>query len=282
MSDIDTSAPAETLTYVSADGLAVQFVIERGTTGRLMPPVEIYEDTVPLIAGSRFRGARHAARTVTLPIVTGGVRYGRDELRTLARVLDPLRGMGALRVVSGQGAGRELACVYQAGLESLSEQYPNFARTALQFRATDPYWHDTAFVERDFTPSAITNEWFPIFPLSIAPTNVRGEFSVNNVGDADAWPETRVQGPGSNLRWENLTTGRFLSVAADIPAGRTLTITTVPGGRNIALDADNWFNRLDRGSTLWPFVPGFNNLRITYNTESARVNVRWRLRYLSP
>ena len=49
MSTITTDP--EILEYVSADGLRVTLAVERGTTGRLMPPVDIWEDTVPLTPG---------------------------------------------------------------------------------------------------------------------------------------------------------------------------------------------------------------------------------------
>jgi hypothetical protein len=270
---------AELVTYVNAEGESIQFVVARGATGRFMPPVDIWEDTVPLVAGSRYRGSRHAARDVILPVITGGIRYGRDDLRRMAHVLDPAKGMGGLRSSAAQ---RELSCVYRAGLESLSEDYPHFGRANLLFRATDPYWHDNVMQVRDFVPSEIQTEWFPIFPLSIAPTNVRGEFSVNNNGDADAWPEVDVSGPGDDFRFTNMTTDRFTAITGNIPAGRVLKITTEPGNRGVALDNDNWFNRLERGSSLWQLVPGFNMLRVTFRTEASRVQIRWRLRYLAP
>jgi hypothetical protein len=276
--DIDLP-PIETLTYVSADGQAVDLVVTRGATGRLMPPVDIWEDIVPLVDGSRYRGSRHAARDVILPIVTGGVRFGRAELRRLASVLDPARGMGALRSNPG---GRELSCVYRAGLESLSEDFPHWSRANLLFRATDPFWHDGVYQVRDFVPSEIVTEWFPIFPLSISPTNVFGEFSVNNNGDADAWPEVDVHGPGDDFRFTNMTTSRFLAITGNIPAGGVLRVTTEPGNRGVALGNDNWFSRLERGSSLWQLVPGFNTLRVQFRTEASRVAIRWRLRYLAP
>ena len=284
MSTITTDP--EILEYVSADGLRVTLAVERGTTGRLMPPVDIWEDTVPLMAGSRYRGARHGARTIVLPIVTGGLRYGRDELRALARVLDPMRGMGSLRqiVVSGGvfNRARLINCVYEAGLDSFREDYPHFGRAALMFRCPDPYWTDADELVRDFTPSNIETEWFPFFPLDLAGTNIRGEFSITNTGDADAWPSVEVGGPGRDFEFHNLTTGQYMRVAGEVPAGRQLRIVTQPGARAVMLNADNWFGRLDRASTLWGLAPGFNLLRVLYVTESSRVGVRWRLRYLTP
>jgi Phage tail protein len=172
--------------------------------------------------------------------------------------------------------------VYRAGLDSLVEDYPHFSRASLLFRATDPYWHDGVYQVRDFVPSELVTEWFPIFPLSIAPTNVFGEFSVNNNGDADAWPEVDVQGPGDDFRFTNMTTDRFLAITGNIPAGGTLKVTTEPGNRGVSLGAENWFNRLERGSSLWQLVPGFNTLRVQFRTEASRVAIRWRLRYLTP
>jgi hypothetical protein len=269
----------EVVEYVSADGLVATFEVERGTTGRMMPPVELYSDTVPLVPGSRYRGARHANRIVTLPIVTGGTRYGRDELRTLARTLDPVRGMGLLRATT---SARQLNCVYQAGLDALAENFPHFSRAALQFLATDPYWVDTLENTRDLTPANIDSEWFPFFPLDLGGTNILGEFSVVNMGDADAWPRIEVWGPGSGFQFYNLTTGERTVVDGEVPGGQFLTINTLPGQRDVSVSGSNWFSRLSRDSTLWAFAPGFNQLRLAYATTEAHVLVRWRLRYLAP
>lgn len=274
----------ETLEYVSADGLTARLVVERGATGRMMPPVDIWEDTVPLTPGSRYRGARHAARSFVLPLViAGGTLYGRDQLRALARVLDPLRGMGRLRLVTGPGAGREIPCVYQAGLEALREDYPAWSRAAIMFRATDPYWTDQFDNLREFAPSNLLTEWFPIFPLDLAGTNIRGEFSLTNSGDAEAWPRVEVGGYGQDFGFDNLTTGRTLQTLGAIPAGRRLLINHQPGARSVALDnGQNWFANLTRESTLWGLAPGFNSLRVRYITDTGRLVVRWRLRYLAP
>jgi hypothetical protein len=275
----------EVLEYISADGLSVRFVVERGATGRLMPPVDIWTDTVPLTPGSRYRGARHAARVVVLPIVTGGVRYGRDELRALARALDPLRGMGRLRstaLATGLSGGRQLFCVYQAGLDALKEDFPHWSRVALQFLAPDPYWEDTVEQVRDFAPANIDTEWFPFLPLDLGGTNILGNFSITNAGDAEAWPSIEVQGPGEAFAFENRTTGQRMQVVGAVPAGQVLRIVTQPGARAVSLGNANWFSRLTRDSVLWGLVPGVNQLRVNYETSTARIVLRWRLRYLTP
>ena len=276
------STEPEVLEYVAADGLSVRFTVERGATGRLMPPVDIWEDVVPLTPGSRYRGSRHGARTVTLPIVTGGLRTGRAELRALARALDPARGMGRLRSTTGQGPGRELNCVYQGGLDALKEDYPNFARAALLFRATDPYWVDQTEQVRDFSPANVDTEWFPFFPLDLGGTNIVGNFSITNGGDAAAWPVIDVGGPGENFIFQNNTTGQRMAISGAVAAGQTLHIVTLPGARSVTYGNQNWFSHLSRDSVLWGLAPGFNSLRVTYETISARVQMRWRLRYLTP
>lgn len=279
----NTNEP-EVLEYVAGDGLSVRFTVERGAMGRMMPPVDVWEDIVPLTPGSRFRGTRHAARTVTLPIVTGGLRDGRTEIRNLARVLDPARGMGRLRSVgfSSGGTGRELNCVYQAGLDALREDYPSFARVALVFRATDPYWVDQTEQVREFTPANIDTEWFPFFPLDLGGTNILGNFSITNSGDAEGWPTIEVGGAGSNFVFANLSTGQRMAVTGDVAAGAQLRIVTLPGQRSVTYQGQNWFSRLSRDSVLWGLRPGLNLLRVTYETTNARILLRWRLRYLTP
>ena len=50
----------------------------------------------------------------------------------------------------------------------------------------------------------------------------------------------------------------------------------------MSLGNQNWFSRLTRDSVLWGLVPGVNLLQVNYETDSARVVMRWRLRYLAP
>jgi|HubBroStandDraft_6_1064221.scaffolds.fasta_scaffold01226_7 hypothetical protein len=282
--DLWATDEAELLEYVAGDGLSVRFTVERGTTGRMMPPVDIWEDVVPLTPGSRYRGSRHAARTVVIPIISGGLRHGRPELRALARALDPARGMGRLRSVgfSSGGTGRELNCVYQAGLDALKEEFPNFSRVALQFRAPDPYWVDQTEQVRDFAPANVDTEWFPFFPLDLGGTNILGNFSITNGGDAEAWPTIDVGGPGENFIFQNLTTGQRMAISGVVAAGAILRIVTLPGARAVSYGGANWFSHLSRDSVLWGLAPGLNLLRVTYETTTARIQLRWRLRYLTP
>lgn len=272
----------EYLDFIAADGRSVSFEIERGMTGRLMPPVDVWEDIVPLVAGSRFRGARHSARNIVVPIVTKGIVYGRDELRQLASVLDPVRGMGRLRVVGGPSDGREIPCVYQAGLDSVSEDYPHFSRASILFRATDPYWTDGHLNEQTFVPGQTQSQWFPIFPIELGAIDVFARFTIVNAGDVISWPEVLVNGPGSDFAMDNITTGQSLWVHGAIPNARRLVVTTKPGQRAVSLDQDNWFSHLDRDSSLWGLVPGPNVVQIRYTSVFGSVTLRWMLNYLAP
>ena len=78
------------------------------------------------------------------------------------------------------------------------------------FRAPTPTGPTRSSYVRDFTPSNIDTEWFPFFPLDLAGTNIRGEFSITNTGDADAWPSVEVGGPGRDFGFHNLTTGQYM------------------------------------------------------------------------
>ena len=272
----------EHLDYIAADGRSVSFEIERGMTGRLMPPVDVWEDVVPLVAGSRFRGARHSARNIVVPIVAEGIVYGRDELRQLASVLDPVRGVGRLRVVGGPSGGREIACVYQAGLDSISEDYPHFSRASVLFRASDPYWTDAHLNEQTFVPGQTQSQWFPIFPINLGAIDVFARFTIVNAGDVISWPEVLVNGPGSDFAMDNITTGQSLWVHGTIPNARRLVVATKPGQRAVSLDQDNWFSHLDRDSALWGLVPGPNVVQIRYTSVFGSVTLRWMLNYLAP
>lgn len=273
----------ETHEWRASSGETIRFSTLVGAQQRMMPPVELVTIRVPQSQGGRFRWARHAERVVSLPVVVPGPTEGRDEVRRWAKALDPLRGEGTLTVVQGPWAGRRIVCVYEAGLDAFTEDYPLLGLATLLFRASDPYWDDGA--ESSFTASQASTKttWFPFLPLVLGASDVFAVATITNVGDVDAWPVVTVTGPGSDLTVTNTTTADTWHLTGAIAAGSTAVIDTRPGHKSARVDGFNVFGRLTDDSVLWPLVPAANRVSIAFTgtTVATRVVFAWRNRWLS-
>jgi hypothetical protein len=273
----------ETHEWRSSAGDVIRFVTRTEAAQRMMPPVTIYSIRVPQSQGGSFRGARHDERLATIPVVAPGPQAGRDELRRWARALDPLKGEGTLTVVVGPYAGRQLVCVYEAGLDDLQEEWPLLGLIVLGFRACDPYWQDSTETVSIATIASTGFTWFPFFPLVLGASDVFAQLTINNLGDVDAWPVITVVGPGTDLHLTNLTTGKDMLLTGAIAAGSVVVIDTRPGRKTVTIDGVNAFSRLSASSSLWPLVPGSNRVSIGFATGTAQSSVKfaWRNRWLA-
>ena len=274
----------ETHEYRNPDGESVRWLTLIGTTGRFMPPIGITSIPVPLAHGARFVAAAHLERAVAFPVAAPAIFTGRDELRRWARVFDPAKGEGTVTVVQGEHAGRQLRCVYEAGLDDFPEVSGNRANPAtLIFRAAFPYWQDTAESSVDISQGETETTWFPFLPLTLGASDAFATFTVDNTGDVPAWPRISVDGPGSEVTAINLTTGKSWHVTGDIDAGSQLVVDTRPGRKLVTIDGSNAFDRLTPDSSLWPLVPGPNRVEVSMaiTTPGSLITFVWRRNWLS-
>ena len=279
----------EVMEFVSADGLSAQFDVMHGAYGRFMLPVELYDEIVPLQAGSRFIGARHGTRALVLPVYLDGPVSGRLALRALARVLDPMRGVGTLRVLYGQNPGRQIAVVYEGGLEVLDESWADRATPVLAFRAFDPYWTDASEQTTIVTPgSNVAAIWFNVwttwFPLSFSSSSVFADLAITNTSDVVVWPIITTTGPGDDLIVANMTTNQALSLPGHVADASLIVFDSRPGYKTATRDGANCFAQLASTSAFWPLLPGTNRVTIQFtNITQARsqVQISFRPRYLA-
>ena len=254
----------ETHEWRSAVGEVVRFVTRTDVKQRMMPPVTVTTVRVPQAQGGRFRYARHNERVATIPVVLPGPDTGRDELRRWATALDPVKGEGTLTVVQGSHPGRQLVCVYEAGLDSFAEQSPLLGLTTLAFRAADPYWQDSTEQQIVASINTSTFTWFPFLPLVLGASDVFAAATITNGGDVDAWPVVTITGPGTDLNVTNQTSGQTWAFTGSIAAGSVLIVDTRPGHKSVTLDGFNAFGRLTDTSVLWPLEPGSNRVTIVF------------------
>ena len=211
MAKWDPLAHCETHEYRNPAGETVRWLTLKGTTGRFMPPIGVTTVPVPAGHGARYLGAAHLERAVAFPVAFPGVFDGRNELRRWARVLDPAKGEGTVTVVQGDYPGRQIRCVYEAGLDELEETSPEMNPGVLLFRAAWPYWMDASESSVEVGQGDTETKWFPFLPLILGAWDAFATFNVNNDGDVDAWPVVSMVGPGQEVTVRNDTTGGVLA-----------------------------------------------------------------------
>lgn len=239
--------------------------IERGMSGRYMPPLRVTRDVVPSMAGQRTREVVHDMREIALPIVmaTGGPDELKSLISALTRYMDPARGPGVLRHIARDGTVSELTCRYSGGLELSAEgaSGPILQRTNLVFQADDPYWYGDIATQK-FKPPSGTSGWFPFPPLRLRSSAVIGEVLVNANSDVETWPTWTIVGPGDNPELINNTTGKSTALQVSLSAGQKVVIDTRPGVKTVTgPDGSSWRRYLTQ-KALWSLVPGVNEISI--------------------
>ena len=201
----------------------------------------------------------------------------------MGRVLDPAKGEGTVTVINGEWAGRQLRCVYEAGLDELEEISSTVNPATLVFRAAWPYWQDASESEYEIGQGASETNWFPFPPLILGASDAFATFNIENTGDVDAWPRVEVTGPGQEVTFTNLTTGKMWHVTGEIEAGSLLIVDARPGRKEVTVDAGNAFNRLTPDSSLWPVVPGVNHLEMSMaiTDPDSLIRIVWRRNWLA-
>jgi phage-related protein len=174
-------------------------------------------------------------------------------------------------------------CVYEAGLDTFSEEFQGLGLTTLAFRASDPYWQDSVEQSLVATINTTSFTWFPFLPLVLGASDVFAGATINNSGDVDAWPIITAVGPGTGLTVTNVTTGLAWTFTGAMGDTDRLVVDTRPGHKSVKLNGGNQFARLSDPSVLWPLVPGYNRISIGFAgaTIATSVTFAWRHRWLA-
>lgn len=263
-----------------------EYLCPQGIDGRFMAPPNFITQTVPERDGTTFRSVQLQTRALTIPITIMGA--ARAEVRTrlvaLMQALNPKLGLGTFRLTTEAGTQRDLYCIYESGLENadndLSDRTQGFV---LSLRAFDPYWYDTTPSAQSWTTGQEPGTLFPIFPIVLASSTVFSQPTIDNAGDAEAWPVWTITGPGSAITLRNNTTGEFITLSTVVGAGQTLEIDTRPGYKTITLDGVNVFDDMSATSSLWALAVGSNSISLEINgaTGATIVNLSYQRRWLS-
>ena len=197
----------------------------------------------------------------TCPCLVESVYEGIDALRQIARVLDPTKGVGSLRVRLPDGTVRQIGATYAGGLDASREENPHAIWAPLVFRTPDPYWTDG--VEQ----------------TAQAPAGATSAEVVND-GDYETWPVIHLAAPAAFAN--PVLTNTAVNQKIDIRAtGRDMIIDCRPGYRSVVIDGRPNYAALTQDSELWPLVAGSQTVTFAAAPLNFTTTASWTERYLA-
>lgn len=198
-----------------------------GLTGLGLPPVQV-QWLEGAGDGAKYRGRRVLARDIDLPLLLSAPNH--KELQLEARRLSRmLAGELRLSLVEEDGTTWHSMCYRTGGGDYAYGKDTNgedFLLLGITVRSGDPYWNrDVPTVVTIGSDAGGTASPFlaEMVKLNLAPSDVIGTLTIDNVGDVPSYPVWKVTGPGTNLTLIS-PTGETLLWEGTLMAGETLTI----------------------------------------------------------
>lgn len=206
--------------------------------------------------GATYRGSRTLPRDIDLPISVLAER--RSELRErMSELALALSRECTLRLVEDDGASwfakvhRVGGGEYTYGVDTDGERE---AQLVLTVRAGDPYWTSETPLQTTIQRGSPRGLLPNLVNLQLASTQTVGTITLDNPGDADAYPTWRVRGPGRVFRAES-PQGEVLQWDGELLAGEFITIDT---RRGTVVDhlGHNRYDQLAPAPRMWRVRPG--------------------------
>ncbi len=160
----------------------------------------------------------------------------------------------------------------------------NYDKTTLSFLCVDPYWLD----EKDTSADIKSVVGGLKFDLSLPTKFSTVSFykMVNNLGDVDTPLRIEYQGPATNPRITNETTGEYIQVNMSIGEKEKLIIDTASGKETVNLvtphGIEDVYNNIDLNSTFFNLIVGKNLIKYSSDAEGSkdRVSITFKNKYV--
>lgn len=247
-------------------------------------PVEIVSDAHPR-GGATVRHIRDEPRDIHWPLHIFGqshMEFTRRWWQVVRAFTDTKRyGPGILRVIRPDGSSRQIEAFYLDGLNGLPGENWLSANPVVTLHCPGGYWQDAQPVPETWRHQSEANFYDPF--MSISSGRLIGATTIDNPGDADAWPVWTLTGPAEQLVATNDDTGASFELTYSLQANETVTITTQrprvrgPNGEKLS-SALNWPE-----AVLWPLRPGTNNVTFQVNgaDDGTTIDLEFAARYES-
>ena len=211
-------------------------------------------------------------------------------MRSLLAALTPLDGTlvtASVRLPDGDQASIDGVAEFDGNSFSPRATWDTIAVVSFDLVCPDPLWRGQ---ERSATQQAATTSvgFFPILPLTIAPSTSIGDPLVLQVGgDAISYPLHVINGPATSFSCESFRGPEWELdlAAAPLLAGETIEVDTDPrsvftGRPRVRGPLGEDYTRYLVKRQLFALLPGTE--RVTYNgagiSSSTRVAIYWRPR----
>lgn len=261
---VDWGAPvsnqmSDTIYLDGRDGYKLLF----NRSGAQMAPIEIVEDEIPFEAGSLYRQTNIQSKTLSLGLLLSAT--SKSELNDKKRRLETVCGAGAVKLYAKMSDGyRFLTCRYAGGMEGTENRDTTgatFQKYVVSFRASFPFWQKATKTVSSFGHGLGFN-----FSNGII---------INDSTAPDCYPEIFINGPGTNPKIENLTTGKSFQLNVTLASTDYIYVNTRPGERTIK-DKNgviSW-NLLSTGlNQFWSLVPGENAIQVQFTSGADTTTV---------
>ncbi|PCG86352.1 phage tail protein [Streptomyces sp. WZ.A104] len=228
--------------------------------------------------GARWRGQRVLSRDIDIPLDIVG--HDRSHLRELvSRLARAVADEMSLVIIDDEEV-RWSTAVYRIGggdIDLAGTQHD--VQTVITVRAADPYFTastvSTQTVGGDQGAASLLSS---LAAVPLAASQAIGEITLENSGDAPAYPVWEVHGPGSNLEVVS-PTGEALTWNGRLLAGERLIVDTRQGTVTDHAGA-NRYTDVGTAPRFWTVPAGTTTatVRLLDTTAASKVVCSWRPR----
>lgn len=241
-------------------------------------PAEVTTVRRPEYHGSSFRGVRLPQMEVFVPFAVEGSSTAelRERLLHLERKADPLRGPVTITVAQSDAEYRE--CTGYAVVEE-GDYDIDYQLASLTVACPDPFWYGPA-VSLEFRAEGTTKSLLAngdeFFPIRLGSSQVVGEVTINNPGDAPAYAVWTFQGPMNGIEVINHSVSdQAFEVTGTVGSGDEVIVDTRRDRQTVRdQDGENLYASLVQ-EQMFPLVPGDNVIEFVIGsaTEDTRMLV---------
>ena len=269
------------------NGLTESFFKRRGATGFGVAPT-ILTISKSATAGGRWRRSKRDVRDIDLPLTL----LSEDQpmlqrmMDKLMRVLDDTYTTPMLVATFPDGSAWEIGVHYVSGLDAAHGEETDgitFSDYLMTLRAPKPYWvsrdsraYRLGINDADSMRGLLRNT--SLTKLQVAPSQVIGDFQVDNDGNVEAYPVWTVTGPGSEFTARR-NDGKGFIYTQPIVAGETVTFDTLNKKVFSSIHGNVWDN-LAPAPKLFSLPRGESRIEVELvnSTTSSLVDMYFRPR----
>lgn len=203
----------------------------------------------------------------------------------ISRVCNPKLGLGKI-TLELDGDTKEIPGVLDGSPEFPERSRDVWQKFVINWKCPDPYWRDLNQVSRALR--AYEGKFTLPFTLPFSLGKQGDRTTLVNEGDVPAPVQIDLQGPVTNPKITNETTGEFIQVNGSIAADEILHIDTTANRKRIEVYKGDFvrsvFGRLayESGASFWQLEIGANDVSYVADegNNKAIVAVAWKSRYV--